>query len=416
VTGAASTSVTPGAGASGGGVTRKRQHPDSGAGGDAAGGGVNAAQLSKKQQRLIKNREAASASRQKKKEYVQTLEGRLREAAHKNTTLLQENESLRKQVLQLQAENKVLRVSLSQSGGSSLLTLHQKPALVMVLCLCFVSLLFLPKLTHLSHLVSSPGPTTTTALSVTQSSHVPGRALLEYKDTTGNNPAVFASSLERGLEQPNSQRTSTGLGSSSALVPVSTTVADSHTIESLDRKLQELRRLYAAMPCPPLPPVPSVCSCPAINDTSNSTALRLLSEEMTECFKWYEEHHPRWLHPNRDTQTDTQTENSLAVVVDSNTASLLRNSGDYQITELRDMPLLYKSFKKFFTRKLDTFYLISFKDHLLMDAPLHNATESPILSVIIPTQGFSHEDTFPMLQMDCQILNTNIIHLPRATV
>ena len=42
-------------------------------------------------------------------QYVQTLEARLREAAHKNTTLLQENESLRKQLLQLQAE-----VSLSQ--------------------------------------------------------------------------------------------------------------------------------------------------------------------------------------------------------------------------------------------------------------------------------------------------------------
>ena len=77
------------------------------------------------------------------------------------------------------------------------------------------------------------------------------------------------------IQQPNSQRTSTGIGSTSALVPVSTTVADRHTLESLEKKLQELRRLYTAMPCPPLPPVPSVCSCPAINDTSNSTALRL---------------------------------------------------------------------------------------------------------------------------------------------
>ena len=35
---------------------------------------------------------------------------------------------------------------------------------------------------------------------------------------------------------------------------------------------------------------------------------------------------------------------------------------------------------------------------------------------LLSTLGFSHEDTFPMLQMDCQILNTNVIHLPRATV
>ena len=37
-------------------------------------------------------------------QYVQTLEARLREAAVKNTTLLQENESLRKKVVQLESE------------------------------------------------------------------------------------------------------------------------------------------------------------------------------------------------------------------------------------------------------------------------------------------------------------------------
>ena len=392
----ATTSVTAGGGARG--ATRKRQHPDSGAATDNAkvAGGVNISQLSKKQQRLIKNREAANASRQKKKEYVQTLEARLREAAHKNTTLLQENESLRKHLVQLQAENKLLKVRLSQPASNSLVTL-QKSAVVMAVCLCFLSLLFLPKFTHLS-LISSPSPTST-ALSVTQSSHVTGRALLEYRDGSSN-PALFtkpASSVEVLPKQHKAHGYS-----SSALVPVSTNVVDRHRMEeALDRKLQELWRLYATMPCPP-PPVSSVCSCPAQNDTSsNSTALRLLSEDMAECFKWYEERYPRWLHPNRDTQ-------SLAVVNPS-------NIGHYHITELHDMPLLYKSFKKFFTRKLDTFYLISFKDHLLLNAPLHNATEPPILSVIIPTQVLS-EDTFPMLQMDCEILNTNIIHLPRVTV
>jgi hypothetical protein len=182
-------------------------------------------------------------------------------------------------------------------------------------------------------------------------------------------------------------------------------------LETLDRKVRELQRRYDIPPCAP-PPVPSVCSCPAQNsDRTNSTALRMLSEEMTECFKWYEEHYPRWLH----TSHERTAENSLAVVVNSGNTDILQEAGNYLLTELRDMPLLYKSFKKYFTRKLDNFYLISFKDHLLLNAPLHNSTEPPLLSVIIPTQGYSL-DTFPMLQINCEILDTNIIHMPRAAV
>lgn len=379
-------------------ATRKRQHPDAGTTVDTKSGVMN--QLSKKQQRLIKNREAASMSRQKKKEYVQTLEARLREAALKNTTLLQENDSLRKQLVQLENENKVLRVTLSQPGSP--LSSLQKPALVMVVCLCFVSLLFVPKYTNL--FMGSPAATST-ALSVTQSSHVPGRALLEYREYS---PYTQAMSMDKPPKEHHTMHrppNPTPAHSSSALIPVSTDV--SH-LKTPDQRVRELRRLQETLSCPP--PASSVCSCPAENE-SNSTALRMLSEEMTECFKWYEEHYPRWLHPTHE----RTPENSLAVVVNSNSADVLTESGDYRLSELRDMPLLYKSFKKYFTRKLDNFYLISFKDHLLLNAPLHNSTEPPLLSVIIPTQGYSL-DTSAMLQIDCEILNTNVIHMPRVAV
>lgn len=373
-------------------ATRKRSHPDSGANTDTKSAAMS--QLSKKQQRLIKNREAASMSRQKKKEYVQTLETRLKEAAIKNNTLLQENESLRKQVVKLETENKTLRATLSQPGSP--LSSLQRPALVMVLCLCFVSLLFLPKYTDLS--LSSPA--TSTALS-----RIPGRALLEYREQSTHSSLSMSQDKQHSKEhhalQPPPGPTHKG-SSTSALVPVFNAVPS-----TLDQKMNELRRLREALPCPP--PASSVCSCPAQNKSNNHTALRMLSEEMTECFKWYEEHYPKWLHPGHN----KTPQNSLAVVVNSNNA--LPESGDYHMTDLHDMPLHYKSFKKLFTRKLDNFYLISFKDHLLLNAPLHNSTEPPLLSVIIPTQGYSL-DTYPMLQIDCEILNTNIIHMPRARV
>ena len=79
---------------------------------------------------MIKNRESACISRQKRKEvsfktvhccstsmlyspqYVQTLEARLKEAALKNSALLQENTSLRKQMNALEKEVSVFFLCL----------------------------------------------------------------------------------------------------------------------------------------------------------------------------------------------------------------------------------------------------------------------------------------------------------------
>jgi len=78
-------------------IGQKRPHPDSGA-------GIDSSKLTRKQQRMMKNRESASISRQKKKEYVQSLEARLSEAAMKNAALLRENNVLRNQVSLLEKE------------------------------------------------------------------------------------------------------------------------------------------------------------------------------------------------------------------------------------------------------------------------------------------------------------------------
>ena len=36
-----------------------------------------------------------------------------------------------------------------------------------------------------------------------------------------------------------------------------------------------------------------------------------LGEEMAGCFKWYEAHYPRWLHPNKDSQSEVSPTNSV---------------------------------------------------------------------------------------------------------
>uniref|UniRef100_A0A803KBB5 Activating transcription factor 6 n=1 Tax=Xenopus tropicalis TaxID=8364 RepID=A0A803KBB5_XENTR len=96
----------------------------------------------RRQQRMIKNRESAFQSRRKKKEYMQTLEARLRVALSENERLKKENGSLQKLLEEVVTENQKLKVTAPKRRA---------------VCLMMVAAFLLLNFSPLSILESKPG-------------------------------------------------------------------------------------------------------------------------------------------------------------------------------------------------------------------------------------------------------------------
>ncbi|CAG5121310.1 unnamed protein product, partial [Candidula unifasciata] len=67
----------------------------------------------------------------------------------------------------------------------------------------------------------------------------------------------------------------------------------------------------------------------------------------------------------------------------------------------------------------DTFYVLSFStDYFLVPASAHNKTMRPRMSLLMPVVTPSVNDSrlysIGVMQIDCEILNTNLIHLYRS--
>ncbi|CAN8178907.1 unnamed protein product [Coccothraustes coccothraustes] len=74
-------------------------------------------------------------------------------------------------------------------------------------------------------------------------------------------------------------------------------------------------------------------------------------------------------------------------------------------------------------RRDDTFYVVSFRrDHLLLPARSHNKTSRPKMSLVLPAAALNESlgGAQPMMQVDCEVMDTRVVHLrrrapPRAT-
>uniref|UniRef100_A0A8D2NCY3 Activating transcription factor 6 n=1 Tax=Zonotrichia albicollis TaxID=44394 RepID=A0A8D2NCY3_ZONAL len=331
----------------------------------------------RRQQRMIKNRESAFQSRKKKKEYMLGLEARLEAALLENEKLKKENSTLKRQLDEVVLENQKLKVSSPK-----------RRTLCVMVILAFIMLNYGP----LSVFEKDPN-----AVDSTVSSNHRTRNLLEF---SAHQESSTAQKIPEGIISEKSNRYDRSVSDNKALMIVS-----------------EEPLLYISPPPPPCRPL--------INRTES---LRLTHELRG----WVHRHEVERTRSRRLSNSQQQRarvpQSSLSDKADSQLmampytdTSLSKNSGN-ELQVYYASPRSYQDFFEAIHRREDTFYVVSFRrDHLLLPATTHNKTRRPKMSIVLPAVNINEnvingQDYEVMMQIDCEVMDTRILHIKSSSV
>ncbi|XP_077616186.1 cyclic AMP-dependent transcription factor ATF-6 alpha isoform X2 [Crocuta crocuta] len=325
----------------------------------------------RRQQRMIKNRESACQSRKKKKEYMLGLEARLKAALSENEKLKKENGSLKRQLDEVVSENQRLKVPNPK-----------RRAICVMVVLAFIVLNYGP-MSMLEQDARRKNPSVNPA---NQRRHLLEFSAKEVQDTSD------------GIIQKTSYRYDHSVSNDKALMVLS-----------------EEPLLY-------IPPPP--CR-PPINTTES---LRLNHELRG----WVHRHEVERTKSRRMTNHQQRTRilqgaleqgsnSQLMAVQYTETSRISRNSGS-ELQVYYASPRSYQDFFEAIRRRGDTFYVVSFRrDHLLLPATTHNKTTRPKMSIVLPAININEnvingQDYEVMMQIDCQVMDTRILHIKSSSV
>uniref|UniRef100_A0A4W5N739 BZIP domain-containing protein n=1 Tax=Hucho hucho TaxID=62062 RepID=A0A4W5N739_9TELE len=336
----------------------------------------------KRQQRMIKNRESACQSRKKKKEYLQNLEGQLREVQ-------QENERLRK-------ENQALRERLAGKEGSE--SGNNKRAVCVMAVLLFMTFSFGP--------VSITDRKLETGLQEEVVPHT-GRHLLEFET------AQEHSRVEERID-PEEEGGEDGWKGGE----VERDSTDSYQFRNLsdvfsdvkDLVLQDIDRYFTSNDC---------------RQFNRSESLRLADELRG----WVHRHQidrkksggkPKTVKKAKLAQKAQLRKTNFSRYLPVQT----HRSIDSQIQVFPAGPeISYSDFMDAIDRREDTFYVVSFRrDHLLLPAISHNKTTRPKMSLVMPAMSVNEslynksQGYEMMMQVDCEVMDTRIIPIKASAV
>uniref|UniRef100_A0A0B7A510 BZIP domain-containing protein n=1 Tax=Arion vulgaris TaxID=1028688 RepID=A0A0B7A510_9EUPU len=333
----------------------------------------------KRAQRIIKNRESASLSRKKKKEYMTSLEDRLQQCRGENERLQKENENLRQRLQSLQQENSGLKYpNLSPA---------KKICLMCVGCLLVVNI-------SLFSFISAP-TSTSSRPDVTSNSHITGRHLMSMEVDKSSSSSKYNQDIP----------TNEDMWSTSVLMQFDEELSLLAEKLNITGKLGNMCPMYF-----------------------NSTESNRLAEQLRMWMISHEEEkkktekkqqnkkkdYPplrrfgpgsfRQQNPGSEIHSPTVTEHIYSVQVFS-------GGSDPRQKLLNAI-----------SRRNDTFYVFSFStDYFLIPATAHNKTMRPRMSLLMPVVTPSVNETtnrsqnsIGMMQIDCEILSTNIINVHRS--
>uniref|UniRef100_A0A3P8UEQ9 Activating transcription factor 6 n=1 Tax=Cynoglossus semilaevis TaxID=244447 RepID=A0A3P8UEQ9_CYNSE len=323
--------------------------------------------LSQRQQRMIKNRESASLSRKKKKEYLLSLETRLKAALSENEALKCENGNLKRQLEGILGENTVLKA-----------TAPKRRAVCLMAVLVFIVLNVGPTS------LFQGGPGSKHVLPVPHS----GRHLLGFSSEAGTQVELAPESLGDSPSE----------------------MADS----SEDKALMVVKDPVFLRPPPPC------------RHHINRTKCMELVHELRG---WVHRHEVqqtkiRRTSNHKPSRTILKTENkedAQILTVQYTETSQEKNPGN----ELQVYYAPHQAYSDFFdelNRRGDTFYVVSFRtDHLLLPATNHNKGSPPKMSVVLPAMNINDsvirdKDFRVMMQIDCEVTNTRILHIRSSSI
>lgn len=325
--------------------------------------------VSQRQQRMIKNRESASLSRKKKKEYLLTLEARLKLALSENELLKNENGCLKRQLEGMLAENTVLQ-TISPN--------KKRKAVCLMAVVVFLVLVGGPT----SLFQGGPG-------SQLQTDWHGGRHLLGFSQEA---------EAEAGPEQ----------------------LASGPVVDSSEDKALMLVKdpVFPRPPPPCLPPI-------------NRTKCNEMAHELRGWVHRHEVEQTRSRrmnnnHQHKPTTTILETSDEEADIARIVTVQYTEPTEEKSPgSELQVYYAPHRTYSDFFdeiNRRGDTFYVVSFRrDHLLLPATNHNKGSRPKMSVVLPAMNIN-DSIIPdkgfeiMMQIDCEVTNTRILHIKSSTI